>query len=76
SIMVDSKSLYEFLTKYFYDANWDVEVKEQFGWTDKQSLSNLAASSGYKLTHFETYTLPYLADKWNGDFEIFKSAKP
>lgn len=58
---------FEFLTKYFYTENWNVEVLERFGWC---SPSELVAKYGDQITHSESYTIPWLGSKWLQDFEF------
>jgi SAM-dependent methyltransferase len=68
TVYVDAVDLFEFMTKYFYLENWEVEVNEVFGWTSEEQFK--VQFQGSSLQHFEAYTIPWLADKWAGDFEV------
>jgi SAM-dependent methyltransferase len=81
-IRINSSHLFEFLTKYFYEKNWNIEVTEQFGWVDFQKINELLTSysmycgsfngqqSFLNHVHSESYTLDFLEDKWNNDFTM------
>lgn len=69
-IVMYADQLYEFLTKYFYDENWDVEVKEEFGWAHQDDIWQLADEANLTVTHMETYQLEWLGEKWAQDFGI------
>jgi SAM-dependent methyltransferase len=69
-VTLDSVGAFEFLSKYFYVQNWDVEVREQFGWADLPGLRALLENLGFTVEHATAYTLPYLQQKWDGDVEI------
>lgn len=62
----------EFLTKYFYTANWDIEVKEHFGfWTAQQHREALREHG-----MVECYSYSYLIDwlrenKYERDAQLF-----
>lgn len=71
-IKMHSSHLFEFLTKYFYEKNWNIEVTEQFGWADGDSIT--AALEDWnpfmKEVEWNKYTLEFLRSKWEGDFTM------
>lgn len=70
-IKIPSRHLFEFLTKYFYESNWAIEVTEQFGWGAPEDISrNLQCGAKYKTVSSVSYTLDYLRDKWANDFAL------
>ena len=72
-IKMHSTHLFEFLTKYFYEKNWNIEVTEQFGWADPASITRLmkdCGESGMVPVETETYTLDFLRNKWENDFTM------
>jgi len=75
---IPSTHLFEFLTKYFYDKNWDIEVTEQFGWATIDKLSHDFAtrepSTPLSVIAAKHYTLDFLRDKWDNDLEMRNGA--
>jgi len=71
-IKMHSTHLFEFLTKYFYEKNWNIEVTEQFGWADPGSITKMLSSGDAGMLCVETdiYTLDFLRSKWENDFTI------
>jgi SAM-dependent methyltransferase len=71
-IKMHASHLFEFLTKYFYEKNWNIETTEQFGWADPKSIRNALASgeAGMHEVDSNTYTLEFLRGKWEGDFTM------
>jgi SAM-dependent methyltransferase len=76
-IKMPSVHLFEFLTKYFYEKNWNIEVTEQFGWANPESIEaslndcfqeNLEMQM--QTVEGQTYTLDFLRNKWAGDFTL------
>lgn len=72
SVLIRSDHAFEFLTKYIYDTNWDIEVKEYFGWTNEEEIQRMELPN-MKLVGFEKYTIPYLEGRWEEDFEVLDS---
>jgi SAM-dependent methyltransferase len=68
TVLADAVDIFEFMTKYFYLENWEVEVNEVFGWTSEEQFK--VQFQGSSLKHFEAYTIPWLHDKWAGDFDM------
>jgi SAM-dependent methyltransferase len=71
-IKINSTHVFEFLTKYFYVTNWNIEVTEQFGWSDPVAITS-ALNSNFSKMHYKTsdsYTLDYLHDRWIKDFTM------
>lgn len=72
-IKAHSTHLFEFLTKYFYEKNWNIEVTEQFGWADPHSITEALANDEelvMRETFSTVYTLDFLRSKWDGDFTM------
>jgi SAM-dependent methyltransferase len=76
-IKMSSIHLFEFLTKYFYEKNWNIEVTEQFGWADPESVAaylsdyfNGDTEMSMQTVDEQTYTLEFLRNKWTGDFTL------
>ncbi|MBS1722520.1 MAG: methyltransferase domain-containing protein [Armatimonadetes bacterium] len=66
--------LFEFMTKYFYEENWDVEVMERFGWIDTEGLvgqlTEAVGADNFKVASLNGYTIPWLETKWNADLDV------
>jgi len=71
-IKMHSSHLFEFLTKYFYEKNWNIEVTEQFGWADEKAISAalLIGEAGMRGKDWQKYTSEFLRSKWEGDFTM------
>lgn len=71
-IRMRSSHLFEFLTKYFYEKNWNIEVTEQFGWADERVIGDALAEGEANMVEvkWERYTLDFLKNKWQGDFTM------
>lgn len=65
-----STHFYEFATKYFYQTNWHIEVGEYFGWASSHTLQDLMRQAGLQPQSALSYTLPFLAQKWQADFVV------
>jgi SAM-dependent methyltransferase len=61
---------FEFLTKYFYTENWDVEVQEKFGWCTPYEMDELLGKKSFNVVSSMSYCIPWLKNKWAKDFEI------
>lgn len=77
SVTLNMQDAYEFMTKYFYTENWDIEVLERFGWCDYQGIVNILSNSQFSRKQFKTirnkpYLIEWLANKWNQDIELDK----
>jgi SAM-dependent methyltransferase len=70
TVLIDSVHLYEFATKYFYDQNWAVEVREQFGWTTLDGLGDLLRETGFAPVEVTAYAIPFLREKWERDLDV------
>ena len=76
-----ASDLFEFATKFFYDQNWSIEMKETFGWATHERLTKsfpIRAMKDrrerFKVVHSETYTIPFLRDeKWAGNIQAFRN---
>lgn len=71
----EANSLKHFLLKYFYEENWERELKEDYIPSYPSSLllkspQSAIFSVGYVRTFVETYTLPYLQEKIRQDFGL------
>lgn len=71
-IKMHSSHLFEFLTKYFYEKNWNIEVTEQFGWADGTAITQALShgEAGMQEITWQKYTLEFLKNKWEGDFTM------
>lgn len=82
----NDKNLYlEFLLKYFYDKNWDREVREKYLWTWSPYFKHFLCKEatmfdpvlredrffcGYSVEYEEDFSIKYLRDKWKKDFGV------
>lgn len=63
----------EFLSKYIYDENWDIEVKEKFGALTKEEYCGMIEKKGFKIIHSESYLIDFLRKTYyEKDFELFE----
>lgn len=71
-VLTDSIAAYEFLTKYIYAGtpNWAHEMTEAYGWTTAERLGDTLTRDGLTVIAEETYTVPYLADRWASDVVV------
>jgi SAM-dependent methyltransferase len=61
---------YEFLTKYFYTENWNVEVLERFGWCNYNDIIQMLGDRELQTIEVTSYLIPWLGSKWEQDFEL------
>jgi len=72
-IRLSGPDCFEFLTKYIYKENWDVEVKEKFGVFTPEQWKIVLESLGFKVNNSETYLIPYLNNRYTHDgIELYK----
>lgn len=57
-----------FLLKYFYDENWDRELRENYLPYDYREFHRMTRKMGYDVEFEQFYGLPYLKGKWKADF--------
>ena len=63
------ETLYEFLMKYEYDANWDTEKKEYYFINNTERIiTEMTCEYGFKKKYFKPYILPYKREKVKTDF--------
>jgi len=63
----------EFLSKYIYDVNWNIEVKEQFGIYTSDEYKKQLQRLGFNIIHAESYLIEWLKKThYEKDVEIFK----
>ncbi len=67
--LTDGYKAVHFLLKYFYDANWEREMKEYYVPYSYRELHEKIRSIGYCIQYDEFYALPYLISKWQKDFD-------
>lgn len=66
----------EFLSKYIYDTNWAVEVKEQFGIYTLSEYEEQLCSIGFGIVHAESYLIEWLrVTHYEKDVELFTRIK-
>lgn len=61
-VLIRRDHLYEFLTKYIYETNWDIEVQELFGWANDQDIKYMVPRY-MGMETWSTYLLPYFSRK-------------
>jgi len=65
---------FEFLTKYIYRENWDIEVKERFGVLTAGQWKELLKNMGFGILHQETHLIHYLKNRYVQDgIRLYKS---
>ncbi len=70
-VRVSRPDAMEFLTKYFYEANWKYEVKEQFGVFTLQGWVEEVRRVGLRPVHFESYLIEWLRrNRWERDLRL------
>ena len=63
----------EFLSKYIYDENWDIEVKEKFGPLTKEEYCNMISKKGFRIISSESYLIDFLRKTYyENDVELFE----
>jgi SAM-dependent methyltransferase len=65
-----SANINHFLLKYFYTDNWERECPENYTPVSIEEYHAILNMLRMKLLHSETYTLPFLAEKWAADFGL------
>lgn len=75
----------EFLLKYFYDKNWNREIRETYLWSWSSYFKHFLCKEvkifndivredliypGYSVEHEEDFSIKYLRDKWEKDFGV------
>lgn len=63
---VNANYIVEFLLKYFYDSNWDREVRERYLW----NWAETNQFPGYDAVFIQSFHIPFLQEKWEKDFGI------
>jgi ubiquinone/menaquinone biosynthesis C-methylase UbiE len=64
---LNSADAYEFLSKYFYNENWKIEVKEQFGIFSVSEYCNLLEANQLKIVEAHSYLMEFLKNKYEGE---------
>lgn len=59
-----------FLLKYMYTDNWERECPENYVPLTREWYETQFKQMGAELTTHETYLIPYLREKWRGDFGL------
>jgi 2-polyprenyl-3-methyl-5-hydroxy-6-metoxy-1,4-benzoquinol methylase len=59
-----------FLLKYFYTNNWDRECPENYTPVGFEEYHEIFKMLRMKVQHSESYSLPFLSDKWAQDFQL------
>ncbi|GAG41443.1 unnamed protein product, partial [marine sediment metagenome] len=54
----------EFLSKYIYDKNWDIEVKEKFGFLTKEKYCDMIEEKGFKIIESCSYLIDFLRETY------------
>ncbi len=63
----------EFLSKYMYDENWDIEVKEKFGVLTKEEYCSMLRKKGFEVINIESYLIDFLRKTYyENDVELFE----
>lgn len=66
----------EFLSKYIYDENWDIEVKEKFGLLTREEYCKMIEKKGFKIINSESYLIDFLKEThYEKDVELFEKDK-
>jgi 2-polyprenyl-3-methyl-5-hydroxy-6-metoxy-1,4-benzoquinol methylase len=63
-------SINHFLLKYFYTDNWVRECAEHYVPVTLEQYETLFNLLGMEIIQRDTYTIPYLKDKWTADFNL------
>ncbi len=66
--LTDGYTATHFLLKYFYNENWDREVRENYIPFHYRELHTKIRKIGYNVTFERFYGLPFLKDKWHKNF--------
>lgn len=61
-------NLNHFLLKYFYTDNWERECPENYLPVTTEEYAGIFKDLGARITHGETYSIPYLREKWRREF--------
>lgn len=69
-VTLNLQDAYEFLTKYFYTENWDVEVLERFGWCNYNDIITMLGDKQLQTIEVTSYLIPWLGSKWAQDFDF------
>lgn len=69
-VTLNLQDAYEFMTKYFYTENWDVEVLERFGWCGYNDIIEMLDNKQFQTIDFTSYLIPWLDAKWEQDFDL------
>lgn len=65
----------EFMSKYMYGANWDIEVKEQFGFYNLEQYRQVLEKHGFRIIEAYSYLIPWLKEThYSKDIELYKKA--
>lgn len=62
-------NLMHFLLKYRYTANWEREVRENYFSYNINSVWIKAIDAGYKQTHFDHFSVPFIRRQIQNDFD-------
>jgi len=63
----------EFLSKYIYDENWNIEIKEKFGVLTKEEYCHMIEKKGFKIINLESYLIDFLRETYyEKDVELFE----
>lgn len=72
-VRLRSEDAMEFLSKYIYDKNWKIEVKEQFGVYTFGEYRVVLEEHGFDVVHAESYLLEWLRrTHYEKDLDVFK----
>lgn len=69
---LNSADAYEFLSKYFYTENWDIEVKEQFGIFTVAEYCNLLMVNHLKIVEAHSYLIEFLKNKYEKEIWLLE----
>jgi ubiquinone/menaquinone biosynthesis C-methylase UbiE len=67
TVELSRANVMEFLSKYIYDTNWDVEVQEQFGIFSLADWQKTLRHHGFNVIHTESYLIPFLRQRYETD---------
>ena len=65
----DGYKAVHFLLKYFYDENWEREVKENYVPFTYRDIHMGFRKARYRIHYEKFYALPYLISRWENDFD-------
>jgi SAM-dependent methyltransferase len=69
---LNSADTYEFLSKYFYKENWEIEVKEQFGILNVSEYCGILEKNGMKIIEAFSYLIDFLKNKYEKEVVLLE----